>query len=177
MPFISSGACSSRTRVSASEMLVATGSANCDHTGMLARTHSARDMRRGSAVSSVMLVASASQSAATWNACSSANRSSADVTTVPVVAMEVAWSVDTFQSIPSPWLRSAAWNWAIIAARAVGSEGSPAAPARLEASTPPWPERRSRSMSRSSSSGDLSSSSAISVTFQRAPCRAIYASR
>ena len=50
--------------MSASEMLVATGSAICVQTGIVAVTHSDRVISRGCSESSVMLTASSSHSAA-----------------------------------------------------------------------------------------------------------------
>ena len=65
IPASSSGACSFKTSAIASAMLMATGSANCVQTGMVAAIHSVRLMSFGVALSSEMEVASLSQSPAT----------------------------------------------------------------------------------------------------------------
>jgi len=68
MPCSSSGACSVSTRVSEAEMLVATGSASCVHSGMVAVTHSLRVIKRGAWVSSATEMTSSSHNAAMWKA-------------------------------------------------------------------------------------------------------------
>ena len=67
-PLSSSGACCSRAAVSASAMLLATGSASSCQTGSVASTHWPRVIARGGEASSEISVASLSQSPASTNA-------------------------------------------------------------------------------------------------------------
>ena len=124
----SSGACSVSTRVSESEMLVATGSASCDQSGMVAVTHSLRVISLGSVVSSATEITSSSHSAAMWNAWSSWVRCSGVVLTWPDAARSWPCLSAMSQLMPSP-PRSAPCSWFISAATLAGSFGSPAAPA------------------------------------------------
>jgi hypothetical protein len=72
----SSGACSLMTRVSESEMLSATGSASCDHTGIVAVTQTRRVSSSGVSGRAEKSTTSSSQSDATCSAWSSRFRSS-----------------------------------------------------------------------------------------------------
>ena len=154
--FSSSGACSLMTRVRESEMLSATGSASCDHTGIVAATHARRVSSSGVSGSAEKSTASSSQSEATCRAWSRRVRSSGVSCRWPDAARSSPWRSATLQSMPSPPRFIACCSWPKSAARLAGSLGSPAAPASCDGSIPPDPERSSRSMSRNSSSGFLS---------------------
>ncbi len=134
-------------------MLSATGSAICAHTGVVAFAHCSRVYRLGVAVSSGTVVASSSQSAATWKAWSDAWAVAGSTGCPPSRAIAVARSDATEKSMPSPPDCAARCSWLIRFATKAGSFGSPAAPASCDGSICPSPESSLRSISWKSSSG------------------------